>query len=99
MEYVYAAMLLHKAGQKVEEAAVKKVLEAAGVTVDDGRVRALIAALDGVDIEEAIAKAAAAPAAAAPAAAAPAAEEKKEEKKDEKKDDGAAAAGLGALFG
>lgn len=102
MEYIYAAMLLHKAGQKVEEAAVKKVLEAAGVTVDDGRVRALVAALDGVDIEEAIAKAAvAAPVAAAPAAgaAAPAAEEAKEEKKEEKKDDGAAAAGLGALFG
>ena len=97
MEYIYAAMLLHKAGKKVEEAAVKKVLEAAGVAVDDGRVRALIAALDGVDIEEAIAKAAVTPVAAAPVAAA---EEKKEEKKEEpKKDDGAAAAGLGALFG
>ena len=102
MEYIYAAMLLHKAGQKIEEAAVKKVLEAAGVTVDDNRVKALVAALDGVDVEEAISKAAvsAAPAAAAPAAAggaAPAAA--KEEKKEEKKDDGAAAAGLGALFG
>jgi large subunit ribosomal protein L12 len=94
MEYIYAAMLLHKAGKQVEEAAVKKVLEAAGVTVDDGRVRALIAALDGVNIEEAIAKAAVAPVAVAPVAAA--AEEKKEEPK---KDDGAAAAGLGALFG
>ena len=31
MEYVYAAMLLHKAGHKVDEAHVKKVLEAAGV--------------------------------------------------------------------
>jgi len=100
MEYIYSAMLLHKAGKKVEEAAVKKVLEAAGVTVDDGRVRALVAALDGVDIEEAIAKAAvAAPAAAAPAASAAAPAEAKEEKKEEKKNDGAAAAGLGALFG
>ena len=101
MEYIYSAMLLHKAGKTVDEASVKKVLEAAGVAVDDARVKALIAALEGVDIEEAIAKAQAAPvavAAAAPAgeAAAPAAEEKKEE---EKKDDGAAAAGLGALFG
>ena len=44
MEYVYAAMLLHKAGQKVEEAAVTKVLEAAGVKVDAARVKALVAA-------------------------------------------------------
>ncbi|MCA9478110.1 MAG: 50S ribosomal protein P1 [Nanoarchaeota archaeon] len=102
MEYIYAAMLLHKAGQKVDEASVKKVLEAAGVTADDGRVKALVAALDGVNIDEAIAKAAtAAPVAAAPAAsaAAPAAEAKEEKKEEEKKDDGAAAAGLGALFG
>lgn len=101
MEYVYAALLIHKSGNSVDEATVTKVLEAAGVTVDAAKVKALIASLEGVDIEEAISKAAvAAPAAAAPAAAesaAPAAEEKKEEKKEE--DDGAAAAGLGALFG
>ena len=70
MEYIYAAMLLHKAGQKIDEAAVKKVLTAAGVTVDDNRIKALVAALDGVDIEDAISKSAAV--AAAPAAAAPA---------------------------
>lgn len=102
MEYIYAAMLLHKAGQKIDEAAVKKVLTAAGVTVDDNRIKALVAALDGVDIEDAISKsvAVAAPAAAAPAAGGDAAApEAKEEKKEEKKDDGAAAAGLGALFG
>ncbi len=102
MEYIYAAMLLHKAGQKIDEAAVKKVLTAAGVTVDDNRIKALVAALDGVDIEDAISKSAAV--AAAPAAAAPAtgdapAAPKEEKKKEEKKDDGAAAAGLGALFG
>lgn len=102
MEYVYAAMLLHKANQKIEEASVKKVLEAAGVQVDDSRVKALVAALDGVDIEEAIKQAAvAAPVAvAAPAGDAPAAEEKKEEKKeDDSKSEEEAAAGLGALFG
>ncbi len=104
MEYIYAALLLHKAGQEVSEASVKKVLEAAGVTVDDGRVKALIAALDGVNIEEAIASAAPV-AAAAPVAGAPDAtagsDEKKEEKKeeDEKKSEEEAAAGLGALFG
>ena len=100
MEYIYAALLLHKAGKDIKEDTVKKVLEAAGVAVDDSRVRALVAALEGVDIEDAIANAApvaAAPAAgAAPAAAeaAPAKEEKKEEKKPEE-----AAAGLGSLFG
>ena len=71
MEYVYTAMLLHKAGQKVDEANVKKVLEAASVKVDEARVKALISALEGVNIDEAIEKAAM-PVAAAPAA--PAAE-------------------------
>ena len=100
MEYVYAAMLLHKAGQKIEDANITKVLQAAGVSVDAARVKALVAALDGVNIDEAIKKSAvvAAPAMAqAPAAAA--APAKKEEKKEEKKNDDAAAAGLGALFG
>lgn len=101
MEYVYAAMLIHKAGGKVEEATVKKVLEAAGVTVDESRVKALVASLENVNIDEAVEKAAvvsAAPAAAATAAdAAPAKEEKREE--DEKKGEEEAAAGLGALFG
>lgn len=100
MEYVYAAMLLHKANQKIEEAAVKKVLEAAGVTVDDSRVKALVAALDGVDIEEAIKSAAiAAPAAAAPAAAPAEAKAEEKPKEEEKKSEEEAAAGLGALFG
>jgi len=100
MEYVYAALLIHKAGGNVDGATVTKVLEAAGVTVDAAKVKALIASLEGVDITEAISKAAvtAAPAAASTASesAAPAAVEKKEDKKE---DDGAAAAGLGALFG
>lgn len=107
MEYIYAAMLIHKAGGKVEEASVKKVLEAAGVTVDDARVKALVASLEGVNIDEAVEKAASV-AVAAPAAAAPAesgnagGEAKKDDKKKEEEDKKAgeqAAAGLGALFG
>ena len=103
MEYVYAAMLLHKAGQKVDEANVKKVLEAAHAKVDDARAKALVAALEGVNIDEAIEKAAVAQVAAAPAAGH---EHKAEAKADhgkkaaeEKKSEEAAAAGLGALFG
>ncbi len=103
MEYVYAAMLLHKAGKDVTEESVKKVLEAAGVAVDDGKVKALVAALDGVDIDAAVKEAATvavAPAAAAPASTETKAEEKKEEKKEEEKpSEEEAAAGLGALFG
>jgi len=102
MEYIYAAMLLHKAGQKVSEDAVKKVLTAAGTKADDARVKALVAALEGVNIEEAIQKAAVVQAVAA-APAAEAKSEKKEDKKaaaeEEKKSEEQAAAGLGALFG
>jgi len=103
MEYIYAAMLLHKAGKEITANAVKAVLTAAGVSVDETRVKALVAALEGVNIEEAVKKAAAVTAvAAAPvAAAAHAGEAKKEDKKkeDSKKADESAAAGLGALFG
>jgi large subunit ribosomal protein L12 len=100
MEYIYAAMLLHTAGQEINEGNVTKVLEAAGAEADDARVKALIAALEDVDIEEAMEKTAVA--AAAPAAAAPAAEaapEEEEEEEDEEEKEEEAAAGLGALFG
>jgi large subunit ribosomal protein L12 len=102
MEYIYAAMLLHKAGKKVDEGSVKKVLEAAGVNADDARVKALVASLEGVNIDEAIKTAAFAAPVAAPVAQAHAGGEakKKEEKHEEEKPSAEeAAAGLGALFG
>jgi len=98
MEYIYAALLLHKAGKEVNDANVKKVLEAAGVSTDEGRVKALLAALEGVNIDDAI-KNAAPVVGAAPVAAAAAAPAAKHEKKEEKKSDEDAAAGLGSLFG
>ena len=103
MEYVYAALLLNSAGKDVSEDSVKKVLTAAGAKPEEARIKALVAALQGVNIEEAVKKAAVAPVAAAPAEAAPA-EGKKEEKKgpspeEEKKKEEEAAAGLGAFFG
>jgi large subunit ribosomal protein L12 len=97
MEYVYAALLLHSAGDKVTEDSVKKVLTAAGVKVEEPRVKALVAALSEIKIEDALKAAQTMQVAAAPAAAAPAAG-KKEEKKEEKKSE-EALAGLGALFG
>jgi large subunit ribosomal protein L12 len=99
MEYVYSAMLLHSAGQPINEENVKKVLTAAGVKTDTARVKALVASLEGVNIDEAIKSATAIPVAAPVASAAPA--EKKEKKKEEKKEEVSqdeAAAGLSALF-
>ncbi|MHC3128646.1 MAG: 50S ribosomal protein P1 [Candidatus Bathyarchaeota archaeon] len=103
MEYVYAAMLLHKAGKEINEKSMSELLTAAGVKADSVRVKALVASLAEVDIDEAI-KTAPAMMAAAPVAAAPAKEEKpaEKEKKDEEeesKKEEAAIEGLGSLFG
>lgn len=97
MEYVYAAMLLHSAKKEISEENITKVLKAPGLAVDDARVKALVAALDGVNIDEAIKKAAFAPAAQAPAQAAAPAQAKEAGKKEESEEE--AMAGLGALFG
>ncbi len=105
MDYVYAALLLHSAGKKVTEEGITAVIKAAGVDVDPVRAKALVSALDGVNIEEAISKAAfAAPAAAAPAAAAAAApaaaaEAPKKDEKSKEKAEESGMEGLGALFG
>ena len=104
MEYVYAAMLLHKAGKEIDEESLTQVLTAAGINVEPVRVKALVASLAEVKIDEAIKSAPtmmAAPTAAptAPAAEAKPKEEKKEKKEDEKQKEEAALEGLGALFG
>lgn len=102
MEYIYSAMILHSAGKEINEANLKKVLTAAGVKPDEARIKALTAALEGVDIDEALSVQAApiAPVAAAPASEKPEEEKKEEKKKEEKKvSEEEAAAGLGALFG
>ncbi|WP_054853308.1 50S ribosomal protein P1 [Vulcanisaeta distributa] len=114
MEYVYAALLLHYGKQPINEENVVKVLQAAGIQVDEVRVKALVAALKEVNIDEAIKTAVAMPVAAAPPAAAAQAggaaaggeqkaETKAEEKKAEEKKEGPSeeeiAAGLASLFG
>ena len=99
MEYIYGALLLHKAGHKVTEESLRKVLEAAGAKPDSAKIKAVVASLEGVNIDEAMKKAAMPVAAAAPAESKA---EKKEDKKapeEEKKTEEAAAAGLSALFG
>jgi large subunit ribosomal protein L12 len=109
MEYVYAALLLHKLKQNITEDSIRNVVQAAGVTPDDVRVKALVAALSEVKIDEALKAAPVAVAgAAAPAAATSAAggggtgatagggeaPPKEEEKKEEE-----ALEGLSSLFG
>jgi large subunit ribosomal protein L12 len=107
MEYIYAAMLLHKAGKEINEANLTQVLTAAGISADEVRVKALVASLAEVKIDEAIKSAPtmmAAPVAATAATAAPVAEAKpkedeKKKKEEEKQKEEAALEGLGALFG
>jgi len=99
MEYMYSALLLHSAGKKIDEEGVGKVLKAAGVKADEVKIKALVASLEGVNIDEIISKPVAPVAQAAPEKPA---EEKKEEKKkkeEEKVSEEEAAEGLGALFG
>jgi len=101
MEYVYAAMLLHSAGKEINEKNVKAVLKGAGADADGGRVKALIASLDGIDIEEAMSTAVAAPAAAAPAAggSSGATDAVEEAPAEEEEEEEAGFEGLGSLFG
>lgn len=106
MEYVYAALLLHKLKKDVSEENVSSVIKASGAEVNEAQVKSLIAALADVNIDEAV-KAAPVAVAAAPAAAggAEAAPEKKdggdakaEAKKNAKSED-QAIEGLSSLFG
>ena len=101
MKYVYSALLLHSWGQPVNEENVKKVVSAAGGQAEESQVKALVAALSEVNIDEALKNASSMMVAPAAAPAAPAEGKKKEEKpaEDEKKKEEDALAGLGALFG
>lgn len=94
MEYIYVALLLHKLGKPIDEEHMNKVLHSTGASIDESKVKSLVASLKGVDIEAELANAVIASAApAASASSAKPAEEKKEEKKEE------STAGLSSLFG
>ena len=102
MEYVYAALMLHKLEKEVNEANVASVVKATGAEVNEAQVKALVASLADVNIEEAIKAAPVAVAAAAPAADAEAGGDEKKEKKAEppsEKQEEAAMEGLSSLFG
>src|SRR6056297_2000984 len=109
MEYVYAALILNESGEEINEENLTNVLDAAGVDVEESRVKALVAALEDVDISEAVEEATAVPATTggggggAPAAGGD--EDAEEEAADEDEggdddeDDEASGEGLGELFG
>ena len=99
MEYVYATLLLHKQKKEINEANITSVIKASGAVVNEAQVKALVAALADVNIDEAI-KAAPVAVAAAPAAAASGGkEEKKEVETPSAKTEEQAMEGLSALFG
>ena len=106
MEYVYAALMLHKLKKDVNEENISSIVKASGAEVNEAQVKSLVAALADVNIEEAIkaapvaVAAASAPAEAAGGGGGEAKEGKKEEKKkDDGKSEEQAMEGLSALFG
>src|SRR6056297_2173826 len=109
MEYVYAALILNEADAEINEDNLTDVLDAAGVDVVESRVKALVAALENVDIDEAVADAAAVPAAAGAAGGAEAGSEEEEEVEEttdvpdttdeDEEEEEASGEGLGELFG
>ena len=95
MEYIYAALLLHKLEKEINSESLHKVIASTGLEPDESKIKSLIASLKDVDIAKELENAALVSAAPAQATST---EQKKEEKpKEEKK--AAAAEGLSALFG
>jgi large subunit ribosomal protein L12 len=99
MEYVYAALLLHKQKKEINEANIANVVKAAGAEVNEAQVKALVAALADVNIEEAIKAAPVAVAVPAAPSGGGASEAKKEADLPSAKTEEQAMEGLSALFG
>ena len=100
MEYVYAALLLHKLKQDITEDNITNVIKATGTTPDEVRIKALVAALGEVNIDEALKSAPmiGTPTVSATPQPTPETPTKTEEPKDEKKEE-EALEGLSSLFG
>ena len=54
MEYVYAALMLHKLKKEITEENVTSIVKASGAELNEAKVKSLVASLADVDIEEAI---------------------------------------------
>ncbi|MEM2021883.1 MAG: 50S ribosomal protein P1 [Zestosphaera sp.] len=109
MEYVYASLLLHTAGKEISEESIRRVLDAAGVKVDEVRVKMLVAALKEINIDEVLKQAMTPAVMATPIAAStpatpaqqpvPAKEEAKEEEEKKEVSEEEIAEGISSLFG
>lgn len=102
MELIYAALTLHESDNEVNEENLEAIVDAADLDVDSSEIKALVAALEDVDIEEAMETAVATGAAPAPSGDSGADEEAEEEEEEEDEEDDAseeeAAEGLGSMF-
>jgi len=101
MEYVYAALLLHKLGKEINEENLKNTIAATGIEIgsdDEAKVKSLVASLKGVDIEKELESASSLQVSGTPTSSGEAQKEEKKEAPKEKKKE-AAAEGLSALFG
>ncbi|AOV94564.1 50S ribosomal protein P1 [Nanohaloarchaea archaeon SG9] len=102
MELVYAALTLHEAGKEVNEDNLEAIVDAADLDAEDSEIAALVAALEDVDIEEAMETAVAAGGAAAPSGGEESSEDEAEEEAEDEEEDEAdedeAAEGLGSMF-
>ncbi|MFW9940201.1 MAG: 50S ribosomal protein L12 [Candidatus Thorarchaeota archaeon] len=87
MESIYAALLLHKVGGKINEASVEKVLTAAGAKIDKTEITKLIAGLKGKKIDDIIKSTGAIPVAVAPAGEAKEAKKEKKKKEEEEEEE------------
>lgn len=92
---LYAALILHEAKKEINEENIKKILNSVEISVDEAKIKVLLDALKGVNIDEAIKQATTLQLASTETAQPK--EEKKE--KEEKKAEEEAVAGLSALFG
>ncbi|MEA1994119.1 MAG: 50S ribosomal protein P1 [Euryarchaeota archaeon] len=102
MEYIYAAMVLHSAEKEINEENLTEVVKAAGIDVDETRIKALVSSLEGIDVEEAIKSQQIAAPAAAPSGEAEKEEKKEKEEEEEEEEEASeeeALEGLGSLFG
>ncbi|MFX0171121.1 MAG: 50S ribosomal protein L12 [Candidatus Hodarchaeota archaeon] len=102
MQYLHAALVLHSIGKKVTEKSIDAIIKAAGGKPDEAKIKALVATLGSINIEEAIKGAslmtAAAPSASGATEPAPVSAKKEEEKEEEAEEEGDDL-GLASLFG
>jgi large subunit ribosomal protein L12 len=99
LEYIYAVWLLHEAKKEINADNIKKVLTSVGIEPNDAMINAVLASLQGVDLdkikEESISFA---PSQPTPQQTEQKKEEKQENKAEEKKEE-QALEGLSSLFG